>query len=128
VVRSSISARYSSWRSLFASLLLAFAPFSNHGSTEERSARQIVVRARRFSFSPAEITLKKGRTAKLILISEDVTHGLVVEGLGIDVAIHQRRETVVWVTPTKAGDFSGSCSIFCGTGHRDMEFVIHVVN
>jgi cytochrome c oxidase subunit II len=30
-------------------------------------------------------------------------------------------------TPTKAGDFVGHCSVFCGSGHGSMVFTLHVV-
>ena len=40
--------------------------------------RTIEIHARRYVFSPAEITLKKGETVKLRLISDDVAHSLVV--------------------------------------------------
>jgi cytochrome c oxidase subunit 2 len=106
--------------------LAALAASATPGRSEGRP--QVIVHAKRFTFTPAEITLKKGQTTKLILISEDVTHGLVVEGLGIHAEIQKGRKTVLTVTPPQTGDFAGSCSIFCGSGHRDMEFMIHVVD
>jgi len=106
--------------------LLVSAAFTPSGRSQNRPPK-IVVHAKRFAFTPAEITLKKGQTTKLVLISDDVTHGLTVEGLSINAEIRKGRKTVVSVTPTQTGDFPGACSIFCGPGHRDMEFVIHVV-
>jgi cytochrome c oxidase subunit 2 len=93
----------------------------------EPAIPQVYVHARKFSFTPAEITLKKGRTVRLVLISEDVTHGLTVTGLNIQAEIMKGHRTEVLVTPTEVGDFPGSCSVYCGSGHRDMEFMVHVV-
>jgi len=101
--------------------------FAPPGRSEDAGRRPIIVHAKRFAFTPAEITVKRGRTTRLALISDDVAHGLTVEGLGIHAEIEKGRTTVVSLTPTETGDFAGSCSIFCGPGHRDMEFVIHVV-
>jgi cytochrome c oxidase subunit 2 len=78
-------------------------------------------------FLPSEITLKKGETAKLILISDDVLHGLAVKGLGIRVNMPAGQRTEVLVTPTRTGDFPGTCSVSCGSGHRQMDFVVHVI-
>jgi cytochrome c oxidase subunit 2 len=108
-------------------LWLTFAAFTTSAPSENSHPRQIIVHAKRFAFTPAEITLKKGQTAKIVLISDDVPHGLTVVGLGIDVEIRKGHKTIVPVTPTQAGDFAGACSIYSGNGHRDMEFVIHVI-
>jgi cytochrome c oxidase subunit 2 len=116
-------------RALATILLLAsFGASAIPGRSEGRRTTQVIIHAKRFAFTPAEITIKKGQTTNLVLISDDVTHGLVVEGLGISAEIQKGRKTVLPVTPAQAGDFAGSCSIFCGTGHRDMEFMIHVVD
>jgi len=88
----------------------------------------VVVHAKRFAFVPREITLKKGVTAKLVLISDDVRHGLAVRGLGIQADILPGQRAEVVVTPVQLGDYSGACSVYCGYGHRDMEFTIHVVD
>ncbi len=93
----------------------------------QQSAKTIIIHARRFAFSPSEITLKKGETVKLVLISDDVRHGLTVRGLGIRSEIRPHRRTELIVTPTQVGDFPGSCWIYCGSGHRDMEFMVRVV-
>ncbi len=88
----------------------------------------IVVHAKRYYFSPAAITVKKGQTVKLVLIADDVRHGLAVKGLGIRADMQKGQRTEIMVTPTQTGDFPGGCSVYCGSGHRDMEFVIHVVD
>jgi cytochrome c oxidase subunit 2 len=31
-------------------------------------------------------------------------------------------------TPSKIGDFTGHCSVFCGSGHGSMKFTLHVVS
>jgi len=113
-------------------LLLLFAVslvgLSQHASSEEAATAVIMVHAKRFAFVPREITLKKDQSAKLVLISDDVRHGLAVKGLGIRADIMPGKPTELIVTPTQVGDYAGACSVYCGYGHRDMEFVVHVVN
>jgi len=90
-------------------------------------AKTITIHARKYAFVPNTITLKKDETVKLVLISDDVRHGLAVRGVGIRSEITPGHPTNLIVTPTTVGDFPGACSFYCGTGHREMEFVVHVV-
>ena len=89
-------------------------------------SRTIEVHAKRFAFVPAEITVKKGEAVTLSLISDDVPHSLLVEGLGVNTAAVKGHPTTVTITPSKTGDFAGRCGRFCGSGHGEMHFVVHV--
>ncbi len=88
--------------------------------------RVVVITARRFEFSPREITLVKGETVRLQLKSEDVTHGLFVRPLGIDTDIVPGRVTELTLTPLKAGSYRAICDHFCGAGHGGMKMTIVV--
>jgi cytochrome c oxidase subunit 2 len=88
--------------------------------------RVIVITAKRFEFSPSQITLAKGETVKLQLRSEDVTHGLFVRPLGIDAEIAPGQVSELTVTPQKAGTFRAICDHFCGAGHGGMKLTIVV--
>jgi cytochrome c oxidase subunit II len=107
--------------SLLVALLLAMSAFA------QSSTRRIEIHARRFSFTPAEITVEKGETVTLALTSDDVPHSLLIEGLNINSTITKGHVTEVTLTPETAGDFKGRCGRFCGSGHGSMLFVIHVV-
>jgi cytochrome c oxidase subunit II len=95
-------------------------------SAAQNAARTIEIHAKRFSFSPAEITLKKGETVKLVVTSEDVTHSLVIPDLQVDAEASKDHPAEVTITPEKVGDFKGKCGHFCGEGHGSMKFVAHV--
>jgi|SRR5579862_6162046 len=90
--------------------------------------RQIEITAKRFSYEPGEITLKKGQPVVLVLRSVDVTHGLRVRELNVDVKIPAGATQEVRFTPTKTGNFVAHCSVFCGPGHGSMALKLHVVN
>lgn len=94
---------------------------------ETQPARTITIHASKFKFDPSEITLKKGQTVKLILISNDVPHALAVNGLPIHSDMVKDHPSTLVITPETVGDFAGKCSKFCGPGHRDMHFMVHVV-
>ena len=92
----------------------------------EEGPRVIVITAKRFEFSPKEITLKKGETVKLLLKSEDVTHGFFLRPLGIDTDIPAGATAEITVTPHEVGRYRAICDHFCGAGHGGMKMTIVV--
>jgi cytochrome c oxidase subunit 2 len=92
----------------------------------QEQPRVIEIHAKRFSFTPAEITITKGETVTLSLTSDDATHGLSIPELGINVTIMKGKVTTVELTPQQAGTFAGQCNHFCGVGHGSMVFSVQV--
>jgi cytochrome c oxidase subunit 2 len=88
--------------------------------------RVIPITAKRFEFSPKEITLKQGEAVRLQLTTEDVTHGFFVKPLGIDEDIVAGKTTEVMLTPKTAGRYTTICDHFCGAGHGNMKMTIVV--
>jgi cytochrome c oxidase subunit II len=96
------------------------------GSADEPRRIQIV--ASKFSYSPSQITLKKGEPVVLVLRTSDVTHGLKIDALGVKSEISKGRDTEIAVTPMQVGHFVGKCAHFCGKGHGSMTLQVDVVN
>ena len=88
--------------------------------------RAIVITAKRFEFVPSTITLKKGETVKLVVTSEDVTHGLFIRPLKIDTDLTPGKTEELTVTPQSAGTFTAICHHFCGAGHGNMKLTVVV--
>ena len=88
--------------------------------------RRIEVSAKKFSYSPAEITVKKGEPVILVLTTEDVAHGLKFKELNLDAKFDKKKPAELAFTPDKTGDFVGHCSVFCGSGHGSMTVTLHV--
>jgi cytochrome c oxidase subunit 2 len=86
----------------------------------------IAITAKRFEFSPKEITLTLGETVKLQLTTQDVTHGFFAKALGIDEVIVPGKTTEVVVTPRAPGRYTTICDHFCGAGHGGMKMTIVV--
>jgi cytochrome c oxidase subunit 2 len=109
-------------------ILLGFLilPLGTAQVGNDNVTRTIEVHAKRFAFTPSEITLKKGEKVDIRLISEDVTHALSVPDLNINREINKGRPEDVILTPTSTGDFHGQCGRFCGSGHGTMKFTVHV--
>ena len=94
---------------------------------QQSSPQRIEITAKRFNFSPGEITVKKGQPVVLVLTSADVAHGLRIRELNINMKVTAAGTTQVEFTPDKVGDFIGHCSVFCGSGHGSMTIKLHVV-
>lgn len=94
----------------------------------QAAPQRIEITAKRFTFEPGEITLKKGQPVVLVLKSADVAHGIRVRELNVDVKVGKGGTAEVHFTPDKTGDFVGHCSVFCGSGHGSMMFKVHVVD
>lgn len=97
------------------------------GSSAATSPRRIEVTAKRFTFEPAEITVKTGESVDLVLTSADVPHGVRFRELMVDLNAAKGKPAEVKFTPAKSGTFIGHCSVFCGSGHGKMTLTIHVV-
>ena len=87
----------------------------------------IEITAKKFEFTPSEITLKKGEPVILRLTSSDRVHGFMSRPLKIDTDIPNDRTKDVALTPNTAGDFTVICDHYCGTGHGGMKMKITVV-
>jgi cytochrome c oxidase subunit 2 len=92
------------------------------------TTHHIDVTAKRFTYSPNEITLKKGQPVVLVIKSLDVAHGLHISELNLKAKIPKGGSTELNFTPDKTGDFVGHCSVFCGSGHGGMALTLHVVD
>jgi cytochrome c oxidase subunit 2 len=94
---------------------------------QPRSTQHIEVTASRFSFEPSEITVRKGDPVTITVRSTDVTHGLVIEALGIRTEVKKGQAEDLTLVPENPGTFEGKCAHFCGKGHGSMVFTVHVV-
>jgi len=83
-------------------------------------ARVIKLTAKKFDFTPGEITVKKGVPVALELSSADRVHGFSLPDFKVTARIEPGNVTRVTFTPDKTGEFTFSCNVFCGSGHEDM--------
>ena len=109
-------------------IFLLLVPFTSfvHGGNPDTSPRVVEITAKRFEFAPNQITLKKGETVKLVLHSEDVTHGFFLRALKLDEEIEAGKTKELLVTPEVTGSFTTICHHFCGVNHGNMKMTIVV--
>jgi cytochrome c oxidase subunit II len=112
-----------------ATAILAVLLFWNPLLAGPEVPRRIEITASKFSYSPNQITLKKGEPVVLVLHSTDVTHGLKITDLDVNTTeIKKGKDSEIPLTPTKTGHFTGKCAHFCGKGHGSMILQIDVVD
>jgi cytochrome c oxidase subunit II len=112
-----------------AVLVLAIAAlFGSPVKTKAAEEPKVIeITAKRFGFTPDNVTLKKGEPVVLRLNSQDVTHGLFVRELKLDELIEPGKAVDINVVPQKAGTFTAICHHFCGAGHGNMKMSFTVV-
>ena len=109
-----------------ALLLLPALVVTARAADRDEGPRAVTITARRFEFVPSTITLKKGETVKLVVTSEDVTHGFFLRPLKIDTDLVPGETQQITVTPQSAGTFTLICHHFCGSGHGNMKLTVVV--
>jgi cytochrome c oxidase subunit 2 len=92
----------------------------------DQQEQVIKMTAKKFEYSPQEITLKKGVPAILEITALDRLHGFTCPDLAIRADLLPGKVTRIRFTPQKTGSFSFHCDIFCGDGHEDMSGTITI--
>lgn len=93
---------------------------------QESQPRVVTVSAKRFEFTPNQITLKRGEPVTLRVSAEDRDHGFYQKDLKVELDLTPDHASEVTVTPQTAGRFVAICDHFCGSGHGNMKMVINV--
>jgi cytochrome c oxidase subunit 2 len=88
----------------------------------------IRITAKKFAYTPDNVTLKKGVPVILEFTTADVLMGFNLPDLGVRADIVPGQTTRLRVVPDKIGTFHYFCDIFCGAGHEDMNGTITVVD
>lgn len=86
--------------------------------------REFRILASQWDFEPAKIKLNPGETVRFIVTSDDITHGLAINEVGINLALPPGKEMVKEVvvpSDTPSATYTMYCSIFCGIGHSYMK-------
>ena len=92
-------------------------------------AEQVVrMTAKKFEYTPSQITLKKGVPVVLEITALDRDHGFKVPELGVRADLKSGQVTRVRIVPDRTGTFEFRCDVFCGSGHEDMSGEIVVVD
>src|SRR6266576_4378370 len=87
----------------------------------------IKILARRFTYTPNKLSLKKGVPVVLELTTADVLMGFSAPDFDVRADIIPGQVARVRLVPDKVGTFTFLCDVFCGSGHETMNGTITVV-
>lgn len=110
--------------------LLSSAYAGTSGSETAKSdvePRVITILAKRFVYNPSRIKVQKGELVTIRLESLDVTHGLFMDGYGIDIKARPGLIGKATFVADKPGRFTFRCSETCGEFHPYMVGFMEVV-
>jgi cytochrome c oxidase subunit II len=111
-----------------AALLSASVAVLAPGTTHSAQEQVIRMTAKKFEYSPDEITVKKGVPVVLEITSLDRDHGFKIPEFGVRADIKPGATTHVRIVPNKTGRFPFHCDVFCGSHHEDMGGELVVVD
>ena len=95
-------------------------------ATAQPKEQVIKIAARRFTYTPNKLTLKKDVPVVLELTTADVLMGFSAPDFDIRADIVPGRVATVRLVPDKVGTFTFLCDVFCGSGHETMSGTITV--
>jgi heme/copper-type cytochrome/quinol oxidase subunit 2 len=111
---------------VFALLALLVLAVPWPGVILSTGEREIRVLAREYTYTPGVLRVSQGQRVTLVLEAEDVTHGLYLDGYGVDLVAAPGRASRETFVADRPGKFRLRCSKVCGTLHPFMlgEFIV----
>jgi len=89
-------------------------------NSQNDQVKIIKMTAKKWEFSPNPIKVKQGDKVRLEIESIDVAHSFALPDFNIDQRLEAGEKVVVEFLADKKGTFDFHCTIFCGTGHSNM--------
>lgn len=103
---------------VLAGMLIAFAPLPVHAASPTH--RTFRVEASQFAYQPGTLEVNAGDTVTIELVSQDVVHGLYVDGYGVSVTADPGQTASLTFTADRSGSFRLRCNVTCGALHPFM--------
>ena len=96
-------------------------------SAQSGEVKEFKMTAKQFAFEPSTIEVNKGDKVRLIVTSTDVPHGIAIKEYGINQRLDVGKPVTIEFIADKQGTFTAYCSVFYGTGHKDMKgkIIVH---
>lgn len=91
-------------------------------SAVSNNAAEVVIdmTAKKWTFEPSRLEVKKGEVLKLRIKSIDVSHGFALPDFNINQRLEPGQTREVNFVADKVGTFNFFCNVYCGVGHVEM--------
>ncbi|MCS5422997.1 MULTISPECIES: cupredoxin domain-containing protein [Psychrilyobacter] len=83
--------------------------------------RVVKVESFRYSYSPNVIVVNSGERVRIKLSTRDTEHGFKIPEINFDLKVKKGRPREGEFTAPKPGIYEIRCSVFCGSGHKEMK-------
>jgi len=116
-------------RILACGAALGVASIATYVAAQPAQPKEKIIRidAKRFDYTPGQLTLKKGEAVILELTSSDVLMGFNLPDFNLRADVIPDKVTRVRFVPDKTGSFTFLCDIFCGSKHEEMNGRLTVI-
>ncbi|MGZ3240840.1 MAG: cupredoxin domain-containing protein [Burkholderiaceae bacterium] len=91
-----------------------------------KKERVIKIQAKKFVYTPNQITITKDEHVVLEITSVDFIHGFNIPDFKIRADLPPGQITRIRLNPDKVGRYAFLCDNFCGSGHEEMNGTIIV--
>lgn len=99
-------------------VLILFLPFPVKATTPvERTFR---IKASRFEYSPAILSVNPGDQVTIELVATDVVHGLSIDGYDLETSADPGQTRRLSFVADRQGSFRFRCTVTCGNMHPFM--------
>ena len=99
-------------------LVVAFVPLPVRSVAPQERTFQID--ARQYAYSPSELHVNPGDIITFEVVSNDVVHGLYVDGYGVSVEADPGQTATLTFVADRPGSFRFRCNVTCGAMHPFM--------
>ncbi len=89
-------------------------------------ARTVLIEARSFEYLPASVSVGRDDLVTMELVSQDVVHGLHIDGYGVDLTADPGQTTRATFVADRPGIYRIRCSVPCGQLHPFMSGTLRV--
>lgn len=90
------------------------------GPGSATAEKEFRITARQFAFDPPRIYVNQGDRVTLYVRSQDITHGVYIDGYDIKVEVLPSEEAVITFVADRVGKIRYRCANICGPLHPFM--------
>jgi len=105
----------------FIFLFMVFTLLTGTGKLYAAETKTFQITAKKYEFSPDTIKVNQGDKVVLLVTATDREHGFGIKELNIDRVLPQGKTVTIEFIANQKGDFTISCTKFCGWGHFGMK-------
>ena len=107
-------------------LFVAAVLLAGAGNLDAQETKTFQITAKKYDFTPGTIKVTQGDKVVLQVTATDRDHGFGIKEYNIDRALPKGKTVTIEFVADKKGEFTISCTKFCGWGHSGMKATLIV--